>query len=157
MPTVDKPKALQLPETLMARLSMSLGEPVTVYLMGVHAPPIVASGPCPPYEPMPEPTPPPMPGLPSPGTGTGPGFAGPPLTPGIPPGGGHVGPIPPLAWDCPPGKQPPLQHMATATVTGTLAFAGMDYLVIRIPVDHTCTDILIPYSAVGMIVFYPMG
>lgn len=156
MPINEKPKALQLPGTLMERLSMALGQTVTVYLMNVHAASIVASGPCPPYEPLPPgPTPPPTPGLPSPGTGTGPGFAGPPLTPGIPPGGGHVGPLPPLSWDCPPGK-PPARPMGTTTVTGTLAFVGLDYLVIRVPVNHVCTDILIPYTAVGMIVFYPV-
>jgi hypothetical protein len=44
----------------------------------------------------------------------------------------------------------------TATVTGTLGFAGLDYLVIRILVDHICTDILIPYNAIGMIVLHPM-
>lgn len=156
MPNTEKPKALQLPGTLIERLSLALGQTVTVYLMNVHAAPIVGAGPCPPYEPLPPPpTPPPTPELPSPGTGTGPGFAGPPLTPGIPPGGGHVGPLPPLSWECPPGK-PPAHPMGTATVTGTLAFAGLDYLVIRIPVNQICTDILIPYNAIGMIVFHPV-
>jgi hypothetical protein len=156
MPNADKPKALQLPSSLMERLSLALGQWVTVYLMHVRSAPIVGSGPCPPYEPLPPgPPPPPTPGQPSPGVGTGPGFAGPPLTPGIPPGGGHVGPLPPLAWECPPGKAP-APHVGTGTVTGTLAFAGVDYLVIRIPVNQTCADILIPYNAIGMIVLHPL-
>ena len=72
------------------------------------------------------------------------------MTPGIPPGGGHVTPIP-MALGCEPGR-PPMPMMGTAVVSGTLAFAGVDYLVIRIPAGAVCRDILIPYDAVGMII-----
>jgi hypothetical protein len=41
--------------------------------------------------------------------------------------------------------------MGTAVVSGTLAFAGADYLVVRVPVAATCHDIIIPYNAVGMV------
>jgi hypothetical protein len=36
MPNADKPKALQLPSSLMERLSLALGQWVTVYLMHVR-------------------------------------------------------------------------------------------------------------------------
>jgi hypothetical protein len=42
--------------------------------------------------------------------------------------------------------------MGTAVVSGTLAFAGADYLVVRIPAGAVCKDILVPYNAVGVIV-----
>lgn len=144
MPNADRPEALQLPGMMMERLTAAVGQTVVVYVKHVHAPPIVgAPGVCPPYVPTP-----PGPGGPTPGAGGGSAWGGPPLTPGVPPGGGHVGPIP-MAWECDPCRRP---MMGTAVVSGTLGFAGVDYLVIRIPVDSTCADILIPYSAVGMIV-----
>ena len=150
MPTIDTPVALQLPGTLAERLTMAVGQMVAVYLMNVHAPSIIGGPcPCPPYPPAPPaPTPPAPPAVPSPGEGSA--WGGPPLTPGIPPGGGHVTPIP-LAWECEPGK-PPTPMMGTAVVSGTLAFAGADYLVIRIPAGAACKDILVPYNAVGVIV-----
>ena len=149
MPDTDKPKALHLPRgTLMDRLNLLLGQMVVVYLMSVHAPSIIATGPCPPYGPEP--------GLPTGGQGAGGAWAGPPLTPGIPPGGGHLGPIPiPFGyWDCEPEK--PAPERGTAVVSGTLAFAGTDYLIIRVPHGNVCIDILIPYTAIGMIVVPPM-
>lgn len=143
MPTIDKPRALQLPGTLMERLAAAAGQTVVVYLMNVHAPSIVGGpGICPPYEQAPP--------VVTPSPGAGGAWGGPPLTPGIPPGGGHLGPIP-LVWECGPGKQP-TPMMGTMSVSGTLAFAGVDYLVIRIPVCEGCQDILIPYNAVGMII-----
>lgn len=147
MPTTDKPVALQLPGTLRERLTMAVGQMVVVYLRCVWAHPIIGGPePCPPYGPAPPAPTPPI--IPSPGAGGA--WAGPPLTPGIPPGGGHLVPIP-MAWGCEPGK-PPMPMMGTAVVSGTLAFAGVDYLAIRIRAGMACRDILIPYNAVGMIV-----
>lgn len=151
MPNKDAPVALQLPGTLMERLTMALGQMVEVYLMHVHAPSIIgAPCPCPPYEPAPIP-PAPAPAAPPSATPSGgSAWGGPPLTPGVPPGGGHVTPIP-LTSVCGPGAGP-APCMGTAVVSGTLGFAGIDYLVIRIPAGTECRDILIPYNAVGMIV-----
>jgi hypothetical protein len=41
-------------------------------------------------------------------------------------------------------------------VSGTLAFAGADYLAIRVPAGGVCRDVVIPYNAVGMIVLVGM-
>lgn len=144
MPANDKPEALQVPRTLMDRLAADVGNRVVVYLMHVHAESIIGGpGPCPPYPPAPPPQ------APVPGGGA---WGGPPLTPGVPPGGGHLGPIPlvPLAWECEPGKYPE-PMMETAMVSGTLAFVGPDFIVIRVPDCMTCKDIIIPYNAIGLI------
>lgn len=150
MPT-DMPVALQVPATFANRLALSVGQQAVVYVMHVKAPSIQAAPGCPPCPPYPAPpTAPTAPPAASPGTGTN--YQGPPLTPGSPTGGGHVTPM--AAWICPPGAPP---MMTTATVSGTLAFAGTDYLVIRVPATGgACTDVLIPYNAVGMIVL-PAG
>ena len=50
----------------------------------------------------------------------------------------------------------PAPERGTAVVSGTLAFAGTDYLIIRVPHGNVCIDILIPYTAIGMIVVPPM-
>lgn len=144
MPTADMPKALQLPNTFAERLANALGQRVVVYLKCVHAPSIIGGpGYCPPYPP-----------------GMAPGeesaWGGPPLTPGVPPGGGHVGPIPvPLGRECEP-ERPEMPMMGTAFVVGTLGFVGADYLIIRVPDGTMCRDILIPYNAIGMVLFPTM-
>lgn len=72
--------------------------------------------------------------------------------PGAPGPTGNVGPII-LGWGCEPGHGP---ATGTAVVSGTLAFAGADYLAIRVPAGGVCRDVVIPYNAVGMIVLVGM-
>lgn len=138
---------LQLPEDFGGRLTAFLGQFVSVYLMNVHAPSIISEPRlCPPYPTPPTPPTPPPPVTPSPGQGGA--FGGPPLTPGIPPGGGHVTPIPMAAWCGPP--QPEMK--GTTIVIGTLAFVGTDYIVVRIALKDACQDVLIPFTAIGKVV-----
>ena len=98
MPNTDRPKALQLPGTLMERLSLRFRR--LPYISCMCTPRLVGAGPfrhtnlyrrhrllLPLRAYLAR-------------NRRGPGFARPPLTPGIPPGGGHVGPLPPLSWEC---------------------------------------------------------
>lgn len=175
---IDKPEALQLGGTLSGTLGGFIGQVVSVYLLHVRAPVAMGTpvpGQCPPQPAPGQPCPPrPAPGVPcppypsAPVTG-GPAVAGPgggtvtggtPIIPGSPCPSGNVGPIPlrpadgcpaALSWVCEPGYA----RMMTTVVTGTLAFAGVDYLVIRVRVDSACRDVVIPYNAVGAVV--PMG
>ena len=62
---------------------------------------------------------------------------------------GNVGPLA-MGLGCEPGRQP-APMMGTVVVSGTLAFAGADYLVLRIPAWN-CRDILIPYDAIGTVI-----
>lgn len=136
MPDNDKVEALQvLPGTLRERLTQLVGQPVTVYLMGVHAQ----------FAVMPA-----HPGWPTP-----PQMTAPPWCPPSP----HPGPCPPVPGPAPgPG---PMHMMGTAVVRGILVFAGADYLAVRVAPDMCpgvmgpnagAMDVLIPYHAVGMIV-----
>ncbi|MGI6642574.1 MAG: hypothetical protein ACOX3V_00925 [Bacillota bacterium] len=175
MSSADELDILQMPGTFMARSGGCVGQTIVVYLRGVHAPLVVempgpcppapcppgVPGPCPPGVPEPSPPevcPPPVrptgPGMTGPAgssPGIGPGFGGPPLTPGVPPGGGHVTPFELLAgrWESAPC---PESEMGTTILSGTLAFAGADYLVLRIAMNGCCADILVPYMAIGMAV-----
>lgn len=145
----DSIEALQLlppGTTLRERLSQLVGQPVTVYLKGVHAHLAV----------MPAhsgwPTPPQMTAPPCCPPGPGPGPC--PPSPPAPPCPPTPGPAP-----CPgPGM------MGTTVVNGVLVAAGGDYLVVRVSGDMCppmgpnmggnmgLLDVLIPYSAVGLIV-----
>ncbi len=154
MSTLDEAGILQMPGTFMARLGTLLGQPVVIYLRGVHAHMVMevpgqpCPGPCPPFVP---PTEPGMTGPAAGSPGVGPGFGGPPLTPGVPPGGGHVTPLEPFAGRCEPAPGP-RPGMGTTVLNGTLVFAGADYLVLRAAMGARCVDFLVPYMAVGMIV-----
>ncbi len=140
MSVIEEYVALQLPGTLMERLQQLIGQPVLVYLSGVHVHLMgglphsapggysevsVLSWPCP------------RPGRPCP--------------PGPGPGPGPCPPWPPLPPP-EPGPCPGPAMMGTAVVAGTLAFAGADYLALNAPLEGACREVLIPYTAVGMIV-----
>ncbi len=139
MPNVDKPTALQqvaIPTTLGEILAALVGQPVVVYLKGVHAklfmtngmmslealaawcPPRPGPGPCPP---VPEPFPP-MP------------------------------PLPPMPPPCPPTPAPQ-PMMGTAVVTGVVAAAGADYVVLQVACGpNMIRAIYIPFTAIGMVI-----
>jgi hypothetical protein len=42
--------------------------------------------------------------------------------------------------------------METAAVSGTLAFVGVDYIIVRVPTMGGCMDLLIPINAIGSVV-----
>jgi len=143
MPNTDKVEALQVvPGTLRERLMQLVGQPVVVYLMGVHAHLAVM---------------PPHPGWPA-----EPYVAAPPWCPPSP----GPGPCPPRPGPYPPAPEPapcpgPMPMMGTAVVRGVLVFAGTDFLAVRVAADMCpgivgpnagARDVLIPYQAVGMIV-----
>ena len=125
MPESDKLEAMQvMPATLMERLALAVGQPVVVYLMGVHAHIAVT---------------PPHPGWP-----TAPYATAPPWCPPMP----GPGPCPPM-----PGPAPaPTPVIGTAVVSGVLVFAGVDYIAVRVGTGTACRDVLIPYNAIGMII-----
>lgn len=131
MPQSDRVEVLQvLPGTLRERLMQLVGQPVVVYLMGVHAHIAVM---------------PPHPGWPTPPQTTAGPWCPPPWCPPAP--GPTPGPTPG------PGPCPGPDHeMGTAMVAGTLVFAGADYLAVRVGSNAGARDVLIPYHAVGMIV-----
>jgi hypothetical protein len=155
MSVIEEFVALQLPGTLMERLQQMIGQPVLVYLSGVHihsmsSVPYLALSeyldvdslgwPCPrPGRPCP-------PG-PGPGRGPGPGPDPDPWPP-CPPS------PPPQPGPC-PGPQPepcPGLGMDTAVIAGTLTFAGVDHLALSVAHEGVCREMLIPYTAIGMIV-----
>ena len=151
MSMTDKVRILQLPGGLGGALLAWIGQQVTVYLTHVSATvpmPTPGAQPCPPYQQPPPPTAAPSAGGPSITGGT-------PIIPGVPGPTGNVGPITgspigsTLLWGCPP--EPGCKGMETAAVTGTLAFVGVDYLIIRVPVAGRCLDLLIPYNAIGTV------
>jgi hypothetical protein len=144
MPTENELESLRATAgTIGQRLAHSVGRPVVIYLTGVcadfsyvePAPP----GACPPPDRFPT----------TPGGGTTTG--GTPIIPGFP-GTGDVGPIGPFAlgWECPEEMPPPM--MITAVVTGTLIYLGTDFLSLQALIDGSCVEILIPYSAIGIII-----
>jgi len=152
MSMTDNIRTLQLADMFAGTLAAWVGQPVVVYLKhvsaeslaGVPQPPPGPYAPCPPYPPTP-----------APGAG-GPGITGgTPIVPGSPGGSGNVGPITgsPIGsaalWRCPPEPCP--DGMGTAVVAGTLRFVGADYLIVGVPHPGGCTDLLIPYTAIGMI------
>lgn len=155
MSMTDNIRILQLADMFAGALTPWVGQPVVVYLKhvsresiaGVPQPPPGQYPPCPPYPPAPAPTP---------GAG-GPGITGgTPIVPGSPGGSGNVGPITgsPIGstalWGCLP--EPHDEHGETAVVAGTLRFVGADYLIVGVPRPGGCTDLLIPFTAIGMIV-----
>lgn len=81
------------------------------------------------------------------GPGAGTITGGTPIIPGAPGPTGEVGPIVMSLR----GEPESYSAAGTAVVSGTLAFAGADYLVVRVPVGAACRDLVIPYNAVGMI------
>ncbi len=134
----ERLEALQLPGTLMERLSMATGQPVVVYLRGVHAellrgvPPLPPGEPCPPWEYAP------------PGQGTGSSGSG--GTWGREPS--YPGP----GWPGGPGMGPGM-GMRTTVISGILVFAGADFLVLHVPIGAANPrELLIPYTAIGIIV-----
>ena len=154
MSMTDNMRVLQLPDMFARTLVAWIGRPVVVYLKhvseeslaGAPQPPPGQYPPCPPY-PMPVPTP--VVGGPDITGGT-------PIIPGSPTGSGNVGPImgSPIGstalWECPPRPCP--DEMGTGVVAGTLRFVGVDYLIIGVPRNGMCIDLLIPFAAIGMIV-----
>ncbi len=144
-------------QILAGALVPLVGQPVVVYLKEVMAEPIIGAfvpsefppaQPCPPY-PMPAPAPP---------VAGGPSVTGGiPIAPGSPTGTPLLGPITgsptgstALWGGCEPAPAP--MPMETAVVAGTLGFVGADYLILRVRVNAMCRDILIPFTAIGMLV-----
>lgn len=156
MPMTDKVTILQMADMFAGALIPWIGQPVVVYLTHVSAESLVGVPiphgpyePCPPYPMPPVPTPMPSAGGPSITGGT-------PIIPGMPGPTGNVGPITgsPIGstalWGCPP--EPGAECEETAVLAGTLGFVGMDYLILRVRCRGVCTDLLVPYNAIGMIV-----
>ncbi len=135
--------------TLEGKLQSLKGRPIILYLKCVCVDHFVL-WPCPPGHGHHSPGyPPGASGPVSSSPGAGQGFGGPPLTPGEPPGGGHVVPIEALKSG---GGQGLPCSSGTQFLTGVLISVGCDYLVLRVTAGIFCGEFIVPYSAVGMIV-----